>query len=132
MESNLDNMGENKSLSSVRMTASTPNTGTKRTCSVILVDIGPKISACGSYNMHSGKTKNNAHCTFWLISVQFKWILNLEFCLQKLLIFYQKILWNMRSRLNSSTFWVFRPVFRYVCSKMKLFVQRMKILIKHI
>ena len=33
-----------------------------------------------------------------------EWILNLEFCLLKLLTFYQKILWNIRSRLNSSTF----------------------------
>ena len=38
-----------------------------------------------------------------------EWILNLEFSLLKLLIFYQKLLWNIRSRLNSSTFWVFKP-----------------------
>ena len=42
-----------------------------------------------------------------------EWILNLEFCLLKLLIFYQKLLWNIRSRLNSSTFWVFRSVFKW-------------------
>ena len=37
------------------------------------------------------------------------------------MIFYQKLLWNTRSWLNSSTFWVFRPlVFRYVWSKLKL------------
>ena len=30
-----------------------------------------------------------------------EWILNFEFCLLKLLIFYQKLLWNIRSRLNS-------------------------------
>ena len=52
------------------------------------------------------------------------WILNLEFCLRKLLTFYQKVLWSIRSRLNSSTFWVFRPVFRYVWSKLKLCAQR--------
>ena len=49
-----------------------------------------------------------------LHTVSFEWflsglerILNLEFCLLKLLIFYQKLLWNIRSRLNSSTFSVF-------------------------
>ena len=41
-----------------------------------------------------------------------EWILNFEFCLLKLLIFYQKLLWNIRSRLNSSKFWVFMPIFR--------------------
>ena len=46
----------------------------------------------------------------WFLS-GLEWILNLEFCLLKLLIFYQKLLWNIRSRLNSSTFWVFEPVF---------------------
>jgi uncharacterized Zn-finger protein len=60
MESNLDGMGENKSLPSVSVTASMPSTGTKRTCSVILVDIGPKISASGSYNMHSGNATGNS------------------------------------------------------------------------
>ena len=55
----------------------------------------------------------------WFLS-SLEWILNLEFCLLKLLIFYQKLSWNIRSRLNSSTFWVFRPVFRYVGSKLKL------------
>ena len=62
----------------------------------------------------------------WFLS-GLEWILNLEFCLLKLLIFYQKLLWNIRSRLNSSTFWVFRPVFRYVWSKLKLCAQNMKI-----
>ena len=61
-----------------------------------------------------------------------EWIFNLEFCLLKLLIFYQKLSWNIRSRLNTSTFWVFEPVFRYVWSKLKLFAQKMKILIKYI
>ena len=66
----------------------------------------------------------------WFLS-GIEWIINLEFCLVKLLIFYQKLFWNIRSRLNSSTFWVFRPVFGYVWSKLKLFAQKMKILIKH-
>ena len=46
-----------------------------------------------------------------LRTVSFDWflsslesILNLEFCLLKLFIFYQKLLWNIRSRLHSSTF----------------------------
>ena len=58
-----------------------------------------------------------------------EWVFNLEFCLLKLIIFYQKLLWNIRSRLNSSTFWVFRPAFLYVWSKLKLWTQKMKILI---
>ena len=66
----------------------------------------------------------------WFLS-GLEWILNLEFCLLKLLTFYQKLLWNIRSRLNSSTFWVFRPVFRYDWSKLKLFAYKMKILINH-
>ena len=67
----------------------------------------------------------------WFLS-GLEWILNLEFCLLKLLIFYQKLLWHIRSRLNSSTFWVFRPVFRYVWSKLKLCAKRVKFLIQHI
>ena len=46
-----------------------------------------------------------------------EWILYFEFCLLKLLIFYHKLLWNIRSMLNSSKFWVFEPVFTYVWSK---------------
>ena len=60
------------------------------------------------------------------------WILKLEFCFLKLFIFYQKSLWNVRSRINSSTFWVSEPVFIFVWSKLKLFAQKMKILIKYI
>ena len=66
----------------------------------------------------------------WFLS-SLDWILNLEFCLQFFLIFYQKLLWNIRSRLNSSTFLVFEPVFRYVWSKLKLCAQKKKILIKY-
>ena len=51
-ESNLDGIGENKPLSSVSVTASTPSTGPKTTCSVKLADIGLKISAGSTDNMH--------------------------------------------------------------------------------
>ena len=61
----------------------------------------------------------------WFLS-GLEWILNLKLCLLKLLIFYQKILWNIRSSLNSSTFWVFRPVFGYVWLKLKLCAQKNK------
>ena len=67
----------------------------------------------------------------WFLS-GLEWILNMEFCLLKLLIFYQKLLWNIRSRLNSSTFLVFEPVFKYVWSKSSFFVHKASILIKHI
>ena len=63
----------------------------------------------------------------WFLS-GLEWILSFEFCLLKLLIFYQKLLWNIRSRLNSSTFWVFEPVFTYVWSKSSFFVQKVSIL----
>ena len=56
----------------------------------------------------------------WFLS-GLEWILNLGFCLLKPLIFYQKLLWNIRSSLNSFTFSVFRPVFRYVWSKIEAF-----------
>ena len=59
----------------------------------------------------------------WFLS-SLEWILNFEFCLLKLLIFYQKLLCNYRS--SSSTFWVFSPVFRYGWSKLKFFAQKMK------
>ena len=68
-------------------------------------------------------------CTL-LVLIDLEWILNLEFCLLKLLIFYQKLLWNIRSRLNSST--VFETVFKYVWLKSSFFVQKASILIKHI
>ena len=42
----------------------------------------------------------------WFLS-GLEWILNSEFCLLKPLIFYQKLSWNIRSRLNFSTLWVF-------------------------
>ena len=57
-----------------------------------------------------------AHCTLKVL-VDFCLVLSLEFCLLKLLIFYKKLLWNIRSGLNSSTFWVFEPVLKYVWSK---------------
>ena len=67
----------------------------------------------------------------WFLS-SLEWILNLEFWSLKLFIFFQKWLWNIRSRLNSSKIWVFESVLRYVPSKLKLFVQKMMILIKYI
>ena len=67
----------------------------------------------------------------WFLS-GLEWILNLEFCLLKLLIFYQNLLWNIRSRLDSTTFCVFEPVLKYVWSKSSFFVIKASILIKHI
>ena len=46
----------------------------------------------------------------WFLS-GLEWILNLEVSLLQLLIFYQKLLWNIKSRFNSSTYWVFRSMF---------------------
>ena len=73
-----------------------------------------------------------AHCYFSLISVRFRGNSKLGVLLLKFLTFYQKILWNIWSRLNSSTFRVFEPVFRYVSSKSSFFVQKASILTKHI
>ena len=56
----------------------------------------------------------------WFLS-GLEWILNLEFCLIKLLIFYQKLLWNIRPRFNFSTFWVLEPVFKICLIKIKAF-----------
>ena len=50
----------------------------------------------------------------------------MSFTQKKLWIFYQKLLWNVRSRLNSSMLWVFRPVFKYVWWKLKLWAQKMQ------
>ena len=84
-------------------------------------------------------TKRHQMVTYTLHTVSFdwflsglEWILKLEFCLLKLLIFYQKLLWNIRSRLNSSTIWVSESGFTYVWSKSSFFVQKASILIKHI
>ena len=81
-------------------------------------------------NCNKAKGMHTVSVNWFLYGLE--WILNLEFCLLKLLIFYQKLIWNIRSRLNSSTFWVFEPVFTYVWSKLKLFEQKMKIFIKQI
>ena len=69
----------------------------------------------------------------WFLS-GLEWILNLEFCLLKLLIFYQKLLWNIRSRLNSSTLWVFRNsgMFEFSLIKIDAFCTKMEILIKNV
>ena len=64
----------------------------------------------------------------WFLS-GLEWILDLEFCELKLLFFYQKWLWNIRSKLNSFTFWVFEPIFRYIWSKSSFHVQKASILI---
>ena len=66
----------------------------------------------------------------WFLS-GWEWILNFGFCLLKFVTFYHKLLWNIRSRLNFSTFWVFEPVFRYIWWKSSFFVQKASILIKH-
>ena len=52
----------------------------------------------------------------WFLS-SLEWIINLEFHL----IFYQKSLWNIRSRFNFSTLWVFESVFRFHfwCNKLQ-------------
>ena len=81
----------------------------------------------------SSKHRQPSHTVIfdWFMS-GLEWILNLEFCLLKRLIFYQKLLWNIRSRLNSSTFWVFEPVFKYVWSKSSYLVHKASSLIKNI
>ena len=89
----------------------------------------PLLSNISRYYFVFGKNSElpfQPLCFDWFLS-GWEWILNFVFCLLKLLIFHQKLLWNIRSRLNSSTFWVFRPVFRYVWSKLKFFAQKMKI-----
>ena len=64
----------------------------------------------------------------WFLS-GLEWIIKFEFCLQNFLIFYQKLLENIRSRLNFSTFWVFEPVFGYIWSKL---FKKLQSLIKNI
>ena len=76
------------------------------------------VCKISNFNMWTAKHLVQASCT--------------ELTLLKLWQFYQHILSNIRSRLNFSTYWVFEPVFRYVWSKLKLFAQEMKILIKYI
>ena len=72
----------------------------------------------------------------WFLS-GLEWILKFEFCLLKLLIFYQKLLWNIRSRLNYSTFWVLSLYLHmldqnlhFLCKKLqfwsKIFIYRLK------
>ena len=74
---------------------------------------------------------------YWCIIVSFDWFLSdlewipyLELCLLKLLIFFQKLLWNIKSRLNSSTIWAFEPISKFVWSKSSCFVHKASILIK--
>ena len=52
------------------------------------------------WNLGLGFCKTMHTVSFdWFLS-GLEWILNLEFCLPKLLIFYQKLLWKIRSKLN--------------------------------
>ena len=95
-----------------------------------LIFLSPSVQRCLLTWKRKLESAMHTVSFVWFLSGS-EWILNLEFCLLKLLIFYQKLLWNIRSRLNSSTFWVFRPVFRYVWSKLKLFAQKIKIFIIH-
>ena len=61
---------------------------------------------------------------FWMNSVSIERILYMEFYLQKLLIFWQKLSMKIKSRLNFSTFW---PVFRYCLSKTMVFTNNVNI-----
>ena len=62
-------------------------------------------------------------------TVSFDWFLSgLELCLLKRLIFYQKLFWNIRSRLNLSTFWFFEPAFRYIWSKSSFLFKKLHFL----
>ena len=72
-------------------------------------------SLFNSSTQKEGETFHTVRFDWFLSGLE--WIINLEFSLLKLLIFYQKSLHNIRSRLNFSTFWVFESVFRYICAK---------------
>ena len=91
------------------------------------------VETCGEQLTYDGPRLWIAHTVSfdWFLS-GFEWILNLEFCLVKLLIFYRKFIWDIRSRLNPSIFWVFEPVFKRVWSKSSFFVQKASILMKNI
>ena len=52
----------------------------------------------------------------------------IDFCLLR---FYQKVLWNVRFKLNSSKFRVLEHVLKYVWSKSSFPVQKASILIRH-
>ena len=82
-------------------------------CSVLQVHRNSLRAPMPRYRLHTVSFD-------WFLS-NLEWILNLEFCLLKLLILYQKLLWNIRSRLDSSTFWDFEPVFEYVWTKCSFF-----------
>ena len=64
--------------------------------------------------IHNGVGPLHCHTVSfdWFLSC-LEWVLNLEFCLLKILIFYQELLWNISSRLISPTFWVFEPVYMF-------------------
>ena len=105
----------------------------QRVTKVIYCHSYPKTLALRDLNQVKSSLYYSLHTvSFDWFLLDLEWIFNLEFGLLKLLIFYQKLLWYIRSRLISSTFWVSRPVFRYVWLKLKLCAEKMKILIKHI
>ena len=65
-------------------------------------------------------------CTLLVLS-RLEWILNLEFCLLKLLIFYQKLLWTIRSRFKVRIFWegpkILWNLYLTVCTVVKSYVK---------
>ena len=108
------------------------------------VSIGSGVLACAAgmptnYNVPEEINSLVIRCYYWnyiancnkakgmhTVSVNWflyglEWILNLEFRLLKLLIFYQKLVWNMRSRLSISTFWVFEPCIQACLTKIFIF-----------
>jgi hypothetical protein len=86
--------------------------------------------------LNLGSSMNTVSFDWFLSGLE--WILNLQVlesklqllkvCFLKLLIFYQKLLWNIRSRLNSSTFWVFEPVFKYIWWKSSFLCTKLQFL----
>ena len=80
------------------------------------------ISGFHSHTYSTGRTVHAVSSCQFLSSLEK--ILNIEFCLLKLLIFWQTLSLKIKSRLNFSTFWVCKPVIRYYLSKVKLFHQK--------
>ena len=84
----------------------------------VVPNMSPKVHFDAYYLVTSGKATSDEwgigmHTVSfdWYLS-GLEWILNIEFCILKHLMFHQKLLWNIRSRLIFSTFWNFRPVSR--------------------
>ena len=59
-----------------------------------------------SYQSTTGHVTMHTVRFNWFLS-GLEWILNLDFCLDFFLIFYKKLLRNVRYRLSYSSFWVF-------------------------